>query len=183
MPLLWAVLSLYILAGTIIRNVTCPCRLPASPAPESLSALAAAAPALEEKMEIATPVVSADPTRLSAIEERLKSKEIVINFDFDQSTTSLTDEQRQTLDDIKFYLSQNNNSQIKIEGHTDSRGKVAYNQQLSESRASFIGEYLTQNSDSSQEITTIGKGETQPSQSNKTDDGRAQNRRVVIFIQ
>jgi outer membrane protein OmpA-like peptidoglycan-associated protein len=183
MPLLWATLSLIILGGTIMRNITCPCGIPAAVISNAVSAVAVTTPSVEENMSLTPASVSADATRLNTIEQRLKSKEIVINFDFNQSTTSLTDEQIQTLEDIKYYLSQNNNSTITIEGHTDSRGKVGYNKLLSESRASFIGEYLTQNSDNAQEITTIGKGEVQPSHTNKTDDGRAQNRRVVIFIQ
>jgi OmpA-OmpF porin, OOP family len=65
-------------------------------------------------------------------------------------------------------------------GHTDSRGTDAYNQRLSERRATTVKEYMVSKGVPAAKITTQGKGETQPVATNKTDEGRAKNRRVDI---
>ena len=65
-------------------------------------------------------------------------------------------------------------------GHTDSIGTDAYNQKLSERRATSVKEYMVSKGVSAAKITTLGKGETQPVATNKTKEGRAKNRRVDI---
>ena len=65
-------------------------------------------------------------------------------------------------------------------GHTDSVGTDAYNQKLSERRATSVKEYMVSKGVAAAKITTLGKGETQPVATNKTADGRAKNRRVDI---
>ena len=65
-------------------------------------------------------------------------------------------------------------------GHTDSKGTDAYNQKLSERRATTVKEYMVSKGVPAAKITTLGKGETQPVASNKADAGRGKNRRVDI---
>lgn len=66
-----------------------------------------------------------------------------------------------------------------ITGHTDSDGDEAANQTLSEKRALAVKNYLIENFDvKSASLKTSGKGESEPVASNKTTDGKAQNRRV-----
>jgi OOP family OmpA-OmpF porin len=72
---------------------------------------------------------------------------------------------------------------LKIVGHTDSTGTDAYNQQLSERRAAAVKTYLQNHGISSSMMTTLGMGESQPTASNATREGRAQNRRVEISVQ
>lgn len=74
------------------------------------------------------------------------------------------------------------NSTVEIVGHTDSTGAAAYNMDLSQRRASAVGSVLIGNGISSGRIRTIGRGEDQPIASNQTVSGRAQNRRVDIYI-
>ena len=73
---------------------------------------------------------------------------------------------------------------ITVEGHTDAKGSVAVNQKLSDERASAIRDYLIANgvADASR-ISAIGYGDRKPIASNKTSEGRAQNRRVDIIIE
>jgi OOP family OmpA-OmpF porin len=67
-------------------------------------------------------------------------------------------------------------------GHTDSIGTEAYNQKLSERRANTVKQYLISKGVPADRIYAEGKGELQPVASNKTREGRAQNRRVEIEI-
>jgi outer membrane protein OmpA-like peptidoglycan-associated protein len=67
-----------------------------------------------------------------------------------------------------------------VVGHTDSRGRDAYNQALSERRAASVKDYLVAGGFPAGQIGTVGMGETQPVADNDTDEGRAKNRRVVI---
>jgi outer membrane protein OmpA-like peptidoglycan-associated protein len=67
-----------------------------------------------------------------------------------------------------------------IEGHTDSVGPEAYNQQLSERRARAVMDYLHNAGIGDNQFTAVGFGESRPIASNDTDEGRAANRRVVL---
>jgi OOP family OmpA-OmpF porin len=69
-----------------------------------------------------------------------------------------------------------------IEGHTDSTGSAAYNQQLSERRAKAVRDYFVSKGIAGSQIETLGYGEEMPRVSNTTPEGRAINRRVDIRI-
>ena len=74
------------------------------------------------------------------------------------------------------------NSTIQVIGHTDSDGDAAYNQALSERRASSVASVLISNGVPSNRVQAFGQGENQPIASNLTPEGKAQNRRVNIVI-
>ena len=69
---------------------------------------------------------------------------------------------------------------IEVQGHTDSRGSDAYNMDLSARRAATVLEYLRDGGVTNQ-LTSRGYGETDPIASNDTDEGRQQNRRVILY--
>jgi outer membrane protein OmpA-like peptidoglycan-associated protein len=71
---------------------------------------------------------------------------------------------------------------IEIQGHTDSKGSDEFNQKLSEDRASSVAAYLRGKGVASNRVKIRGYGETAPVASNETEDGRAQNRRVNFLI-
>ena len=73
-------------------------------------------------------------------------------------------------------------SVVDIVGHTDNTGAEAYNQRLSERRASSVANLLAANGVSQNRLRVSGRGESQPIASNLNEAGRAQNRRVDIFI-
>ena len=75
-----------------------------------------------------------------------------------------------------------NIQKITVVGHTDSKGSDAYNQKLSERRASTVANYLAENGVPSQLIEAYGQGEKNPVATNKTAEGRAQNRRVEVTV-
>jgi OmpA-OmpF porin, OOP family len=74
------------------------------------------------------------------------------------------------------------NSTISVTGHTDNVGEDAPNKALGLARANFIASILVKDGIAKTRISTDSMGETQPVASNDTDEGRHENRRVVISI-
>ena len=70
---------------------------------------------------------------------------------------------------------------VKIQGHTDSIGTKAYNDVLSLRRAEAVKSYLTDKGIDKNRLSTEGFGFSKPVESNKTDKGRAMNRRVELY--
>jgi len=81
------------------------------------------------------------------------------------------------------YLARNPQIHIKIVGHTDNVGKDAANQKLSDGRANAVMKDLIERGIAPERIQAEGRGETQPIDTNDTEEGRQNNRRVEIEIQ
>lgn len=103
-----------------------------------------------------------------------------ITFGVDSSTVQPTFQT--TLDKVATTLNQYEKTYIDVMGHTDSTGTDAYNQALSERRASSVANYLSSRGVQSARMATKGYGESQPKASNLDEAGRAENRRVEIRI-
>jgi OmpA-OmpF porin, OOP family len=101
-------------------------------------------------------------------------------FAFDKS--DLTPAARSQLDGLMAKLQNADVVSIKVVGHTDSKGSDAYNQALSERRASSVAAYLLSQGLAPNKLTSEGKGESQPVADNETEEGRAKNRRVELHI-
>ena len=86
------------------------------------------------------------------------------------------------LNEVAQILNDNQKIQIRIEGHTDSRGSNRSNQKLSDRRAASVRTYLMQQGVSSDRMNSVGYGEDKPIEDNSTESGRAANRRVEIHI-
>ncbi|MCO7537714.1 MULTISPECIES: OmpA family protein [Pseudomonas] len=71
---------------------------------------------------------------------------------------------------------------VRVDGHADSSGKVAYNQQLSERRAQSVARALVGVGMPAQNIQSRGLGSSQPVANNRTSAGRTENRRVSIVV-
>lgn len=74
------------------------------------------------------------------------------------------------------------NTNIEIQGHTDSRGTDEYNMGLSVRRANAVRDYLESQGIAANRMTTKGFGESAPAYTNDTPEGMAQNRRVEFLI-
>jgi outer membrane protein OmpA-like peptidoglycan-associated protein len=101
-------------------------------------------------------------------------------FGFDQSGLSATS--RTSLDKLVSILQKYPDTNIEVQGHTDSKGTNRYNLALSKRRASSVYEYLSGNGTASSRLTMKGFGETSPKYTNDTDVGQTQNRRVEFLI-
>ncbi len=71
---------------------------------------------------------------------------------------------------------------VRVDGHADSSGKAAYNQQLSERRAQSVTKALVGIGMQAQNIQSRGLGSSQPVADNRTSAGRTENRRVSIVV-
>jgi peptidoglycan-associated lipoprotein len=105
-----------------------------------------------------------------------------VKFGFD--TSDLSPEAQSALDDFAAKIKQDNkNVYVEIQGHTDNIGSDKYNQELGLLRAEAVRRYLNQKqSFPLHRINVISYGKTTPIADNKSRDGRAQNRRVVLVV-
>lgn len=74
-------------------------------------------------------------------------------------------------------------TKIVVEGHTDSRGSAALNQDLSTRRAAAVRGYLVSKGLPAERVTSLGLGPSRPIAENESAEGRANNRRVEVVIQ
>jgi len=102
------------------------------------------------------------------------------NIYFDFAKWNLTPVAQRELDIIKSTLE--DASEITIVGHTDWIGSDEFNLTLSQKRARGAKDYLVKKGLKGTTINTVGKGERFPVATNKTDAGRAQNRRCEFVI-
>ena len=104
------------------------------------------------------------------------------NVLFAYNQSDLMPEARSELDSLMAKLQNADVVSVKVIGHTDSQGSDAYNQKLSERRASSVAAYLLSQGVAPDKLTSEGRGESQPVADNDTEEGRAQNRRVELHI-
>ena len=98
------------------------------------------------------------------------------------SKSDLGDSAKQNLNKLVTALNDYPNTNIEIQGHTDSRGTDEYNMGLSQRRANSVRDYLVAQGIAATRLTTRGFGESAPAYSNDTPEGMAQNRRVEFLI-
>lgn len=103
-----------------------------------------------------------------------------IYFDFDKTT--LKPESFTELNKVVNFLNENPSVEIEISGHTDSKGSDDYNANLSQGRSQSVVDYLVSQGIQEYRLGAHGYGESKPIDTNDTDDGRANNRRVEFTV-
>ena len=103
-----------------------------------------------------------------------------IYFGFDQD--ALNTDSRNTLDKLVQIFKQYPDTDILVEGHTDSKGTDEYNLLLSKRRSISVSDYLVNKGIAANRITSKWYGESQPVADNETEAGRASNRRVEVIV-
>lgn len=105
-----------------------------------------------------------------------------IYFDFDSA--EIKKESRPTIDEIAKLLKDNPDLKLFVVGHTDNTGELDYNMNLSKRRAEAVVRDLIENYGIKKErLKAMGVGPLSPRDSNKTEEGRAKNRRVELVEQ
>ena len=107
---------------------------------------------------------------------------IVKNLHFATNKTRILSRSEQALNDLYMYLARNPQIHIKIVGHTDNVGKDEANQKLSDGRANAVMQDLIERGIAPERLQAEGRGESQPIDTNDTEEGRQNNRRVEIEI-
>jgi outer membrane protein OmpA-like peptidoglycan-associated protein len=107
---------------------------------------------------------------------------ILKNVFFDTKQTQLKPESITELDNVVLLMNENPKLKIQIGGHTDNVGKPEDNAKLSLGRAVSVVNYLLSKRISNDRLTFKGFGETKPIADNKTEQGRAMNRRTELIV-
>jgi len=139
-------------------------------------------PVVEEVIE--EPEVEEEPeVQFNEEEKQRIIKQIALlskSIYFKTASDKLKEESYKPLNEISGIMNEYPQSKYKIEGHTDSRGKAAYNLDLSKRRAKSVSNYLTGKNIDAVRIPSEGFGEEKPVKTNETEAGRQFNRRVEI---
>jgi outer membrane protein OmpA-like peptidoglycan-associated protein len=118
--------------------------------------------------------------------ERLKDDTLKLNLDsevsFDYDSAKIKPAFKTTLNKLAEIMIKYDRTIVFVVGHTDNTGSEAYNQLLSERRASSVVSYLIAQGVNADRLFAEGRGETAPRATNETASGRQLNRRVEIFI-
>lgn len=125
-----------------------------------------------------TPVIK--DMYLQPIEVGLTVRLKNVYFDFDKTT--LKPESFVELDKVVDFLQKNPTVEIEIAGHTDFKGTDEYNFNLSQGRCQSVVDYIVSLGIDSYRLTPHGYGESKPIDTNETDAGRANNRRVEFTV-
>lgn len=112
-----------------------------------------------------------------------KEQPIVLeNLLFEFGTANIIPESEQSLADLAQLLTDNPSLHIEITGHTDNVGTASYNMNLSKERAKAVYTRLIEKGIDASRLRYDGKGDTQPKDTNDTEEGRQINRRVEFRI-
>jgi OOP family OmpA-OmpF porin len=107
---------------------------------------------------------------------------VLVGVGFDFGSSNLKMESYPILLHAIMVLKQNPDLRVEIEGHTDNIGSVNTNRALALRRANTVKEYLVAGGISANRLSTVGYGESRPVADNKTDAGRAMNRRIEFKV-
>ncbi|MEP7195932.1 MAG: OmpA family protein [Saprospiraceae bacterium] len=111
---------------------------------------------------------------------------IIIEFNekilFDFAKYDLKSESKNSLNKFITVLNRYPETNIEIQGHTDSKGSTSYNKTLSKNRAKATENYFIANNISGKRINIRGMGEKYPKVDNTSEDNRAENRRVEFLV-
>ncbi len=130
-------------------------------------------PSLNVEVKVAEAVKLVESLRMNS------SKAIVMEgITFELSKATLTNESKIVLDNIARILSENTDIKMQVNGYTDNTGNASANRKTSLNRAKAVVEYLISKGIDTKRLLPQGFGPGNPIASNKTEEGRAKNRRV-----
>ncbi|MCM2265137.1 MAG: OmpA family protein [Desulfuromonadales bacterium] len=150
--------------GTAVDAVGCP---PAPPKP---------APVVEKP----APAPPPPPAPVVVPPAPIAKEIITLNLLFDFDSAKIKDDMIPVLEQAKKILDEDPAATFMVMGHTCNIGTDAYNQKLSERRATSVKAWLVSNGIATSRLEDIGYGEAKPKYDNKTKEGRKLNRRVEI---
>ncbi len=126
-----------------------------------------------------------DPARNGCPVVRIEGGQIRIReqIQFKTASASIRKQSNYILEAVVKVLREHDDiTKVRIEGHTDTRGKPAANKSLSKRRAASVVKWLVKHGIKKARLSSEGFGQERPIATNLTDDGRQQNRRVEFHI-
>ncbi|MBX3157867.1 MAG: OmpA family protein [Deltaproteobacteria bacterium] len=118
-------------------------------------------------------------TLVVVTEKKIELKQTVF---FDTNKATIKAQSFALLDDVALAMRDNPKIKVEVQGHTDSVGDAAFNLRLSQWRADSVKKYLVGKGIAADRMSAKGFGQGDPIADNRTDQGRAQNRRVEFII-
>jgi outer membrane protein OmpA-like peptidoglycan-associated protein len=161
----------------------------ATAAQTAAQAAQAAAQAADRKADTANQGLQAANNRISTLESRsstvigdnyTESDKQMVTFKFNSSV--LDNQAKSSLDRVAGAVGTGAGYMIELQGYTDSRGSEQYNLGLSQRRAESVERYLMTKKIPLYRISIVGLGKDDPVADNKSEQGRAQNRRVEVRV-
>jgi outer membrane protein OmpA-like peptidoglycan-associated protein len=151
---------------------------------QAVNAQAQAADARSAAQQAQTQLADAQQ-QLADLQAKKTDRGLVVTLGdvlFDTGQATLKPGADLELNRLAGFLSTRPETKVIIEGHTDSRGSDAYNEELSERRAQAVANALASRGVAADQYRTIGRGKGYPVATNDTSAGRQQNRRVEIIF-
>ena len=134
----------------------------------------------------AAELAAIEAAQVETVEDANGLEAIKVTFDsgilFDFNTSTLNASSKESLKQFAAQMVDLPDTDITIYGHTDNIGTAAANEKVSLQRAEAVEKYLKSCGIAKERMTAEGKSFTMPVASNDTEAGRAQNRRVEIYI-
>ena len=120
----------------------------------------------------------------SAVLKEISDKAVVLaNLNYASDRYELTDASKKALDTtLLLFLTLNPDVIVEISSHTDDKASHSYNNTLSQKRADGVSKYLVSKGISPERLQAHGYAETKPIADNKTEEGRAANRRTEFKV-
>ncbi len=132
--------------------------------------------------DVAGPFAGGDEAEGARASIRGNRIEITENIVFQSGQSVILASSYEVLDAVAKVLRDNPELRVRIVGHTDDVGTAAFNQALSEERAGSVRAYLAERGVARGRMIAEGRGQSQPIASNRTEEGRALNRRVEFHL-
>ena len=119
----------------------------------------------------------------SAVEKAIAEtgKFVTNNILFETGKATLKPESMEEIQKVADYMKKNPNARFEVQGHTDNQGSDKVNDPLSQQRAEAVVKALEEKGVDPFNLRAVGKGAHEPVADNKTDEGRAKNRRVEFI--
>ncbi len=140
---------------------------------------------MDKAAEAAAKVEGAELEKLT--DEDGNTRAVKVTFDsgilFAFNKSNLNADAQKNLSQFAEVLKTYNDADVAIYGHTDNKGTAAANQKVSQNRAEAVSDFLKSKGVAESQIKEVkGLSYDQPVASNDTEEGRAQNRRVEVFL-
>jgi OmpA-OmpF porin, OOP family len=153
---------------------------PPAPAPTPPPPAAEPTPAASTPPPAPPPAAEPPKSQVTVTGDRLG---VPGNIVYETGKAIIKPESEPTLNALKQFMEQNKNfTRIRVEGHTDNVGKPEDNMKLSTERAMAVVNWMAEHGIPKDRLLAVGFGDTKPIADNKTEDGRAQNRRTEFHL-
>jgi len=121
-----------------------------------------------------------DVTASDMLDALNKDGFVALYINFDTNRATIKPDSKPIVEQIVILLKENPVLNVSVEGHTDSTGTPARNKTLSQERAQSVVNALTSAGIDKKRLTAVGWGQEKPVADNRTEEGKAKNRRVEI---